>query len=72
MFVIILTNRTYDRGTSTQIYGVRQSVNTAAVRAITDVTITPRPGTVAAQPKPKPKPKPKPRPRPAGRRNRRG
>ena len=68
LFVIILTNRTYDRGTSEQIYGVRQSVNTAAVRSITEVTITPRPGTVAAQPKPKPKPKPRPRPRPRGRR----
>jgi CubicO group peptidase (beta-lactamase class C family)/beta-glucosidase-like glycosyl hydrolase len=69
LFVIILTNRTYDRGSSEQIYGVRQTVNTAAVLSITDVTITPRPGTVAARPKPKPKPKPKPR-RPPTRRRR--
>jgi len=61
--------RTFDRGTSEQIFAVRQAVNTAAVRAITEYTISPRPGTVSAQPKPKPKPKPKPR-RPTGRRRR--
>ncbi len=75
LFVVLLTNRTFDRGTSEQIYAVRQAVNTAAVRAITEYTISPRPGTVSAAPKVKPKPKPRPRPqprRPQGRRNRRG
>jgi CubicO group peptidase (beta-lactamase class C family)/beta-glucosidase-like glycosyl hydrolase len=72
MFVIILTNRTYDGGTTGEIYRVRQTVNTAAVLSITDVKITPRPGTIAAQPKPKPKPKPKPRRPPRRPRGRRG
>lgn len=72
LFIIILTNRTFDRGSSAQIYALRQAVNTAAVLAISDVKITPRPGTIAAQPKPKPTPKPKPKPRPRRPQGRRG
>jgi CubicO group peptidase (beta-lactamase class C family) len=71
LFVVLLTNRTYDSGTAAQILAVRASVNTAAVRSITDIRITPRPGTVAARPPPppprKPRPTPRRRPKPRGR-----
>src|SRR6185295_14999348 len=48
LFVILLTNRTYDAGTAGQILEIRSAVADAAARAITDMTIKPRPGTPAA------------------------
>ena len=49
LFVILLTNRTYDTGTQGQILDIRRAVGDAATRAITDVPILPRPGTPAAE-----------------------
>jgi CubicO group peptidase (beta-lactamase class C family) len=49
LFVILLTNRTYDQGTQGQILDIRRAVADAAARAITDVPIRPRAGTAAAQ-----------------------
>jgi CubicO group peptidase (beta-lactamase class C family)/beta-glucosidase-like glycosyl hydrolase len=48
LFVILLTNRTYDAGTQGQILEIRRAVADAAARSITDVPIRPRPGTAAA------------------------
>jgi len=48
MFVILLTNRTYDAGTQGQILDIRRAVADAAARSIFDVPIRPRPGTPAA------------------------
>jgi CubicO group peptidase (beta-lactamase class C family) len=48
LFVILLTNRTYDAGTQGQILDIRRAVADAAARAITDMPIRPRPGTPAA------------------------
>jgi CubicO group peptidase (beta-lactamase class C family) len=49
LFVILLTNRVYDGGTEGQILALRSAVSDAAVRAITDMTVTPRPGTATAE-----------------------
>jgi CubicO group peptidase (beta-lactamase class C family) len=49
LFVVLLTNRTYDAGTQGQILAIRRAVGDAAARAIADVPIRPRPGTPAAQ-----------------------
>lgn len=77
LFVILLTNRTYDAGTQGQILDIRRAVADAAARAITDMTITPRPGTAAAireaaearaRERAKHRPRPRPR-RPRGRRH---
>ncbi|MFL5383586.1 MAG: serine hydrolase [Longimicrobiaceae bacterium] len=77
LFVILLTNRTYDAGTQGQILEIRRAVADAAARAITDVAIRPRPGTPAAireaaearaRERAKHRPRPRPR-RPRGRRN---
>ncbi|HEX5725206.1 MAG TPA: serine hydrolase, partial [Longimicrobiaceae bacterium] len=49
LFVVLLTNRTIDRGTAGQIRLVRQRVHDAAARAITDIRpLSPRPGSPAA------------------------
>jgi CubicO group peptidase (beta-lactamase class C family) len=48
LFVILLTNRTYDAGTQGQILDIRRAVADAAARSITDIPIRPRPGTAAA------------------------
>jgi CubicO group peptidase (beta-lactamase class C family) len=68
IFVVLLTNRTYDRGTSGQILAVRRAVHDAAVRSITDINITARIGTpeyereqAAKRPKPKPRRPTRPR-----------
>jgi CubicO group peptidase (beta-lactamase class C family)/beta-glucosidase-like glycosyl hydrolase len=77
LFVILLTNRTYDAGTQGQILEIRRAVADAAARAITDMTIKPRPGTPAAireaaearaRERAKHRPRPRPR-RPRGRRH---
>ncbi|MDB4951977.1 MAG: beta-lactamase, partial [Gemmatimonadetes bacterium] len=57
--VVLLTNRTYDRGNEGQIYDVRRKVHEAVALAITDQPVTPRPGAVLP-PELRPKPKPKP------------
>ncbi|HET7230990.1 MAG TPA: serine hydrolase [Longimicrobium sp.] len=49
LFVVLLTNRTYDTGTQGQILDIRRAVADAAARSITDVPIRPRPGTPAAE-----------------------
>lgn len=49
LFVVLLTNRTYDSGTAGQILEIRGAVADAAARSITDVPIRPRPGTPAAE-----------------------
>ena len=49
LFVILLTNRTYDTGTQGQILDIRRAVADAAARSITDLPIRPRPGTPAAE-----------------------
>jgi len=49
LFVVLLTNRTYDTGTQGQILDIRRAVADAAARSIADVPITPRPGTPAAE-----------------------
>lgn len=71
LFVVLLTNRTYDRGTQAQIYAVRRRVHDLAVRAISDQTIRPRPGTAAARAAERPRPR-RPAPRRPPRRPRRG
>jgi CubicO group peptidase (beta-lactamase class C family) len=77
LFVILLTNRTYDAGTQGQILEIRRAVADAAARAITDIPIRPRPGTPAAvreaaearaRERAKHRPRPRPR-RPRGRRH---
>jgi CubicO group peptidase (beta-lactamase class C family)/beta-glucosidase-like glycosyl hydrolase len=77
LFVILLTNRTYDAGTQGQILDIRRAVADAAALAITDMTIHPRPGTAAAaaeaaaeraRQRAKHRPRPRPR-RPRGRRH---
>ena len=77
LFVILLTNRTYDAGTQGQILDIRRAVADAAARSITDIPIRPRPGTAAAireaaearaRERAKHRPRPRPR-RPRGRRN---
>jgi beta-N-acetylhexosaminidase len=59
VFVVLLTNRTYDRGNEGQIFNVRRRVHEAVALAITDVKVTPRAGAVLP-PELRPKPKPKP------------
>ncbi|HSU15402.1 serine hydrolase [Longimicrobium sp.] len=49
LFVVLLTNRVYDGGTEGQILAIRSAVSDVAARAITDIPITPRPGTAAAE-----------------------
>jgi CubicO group peptidase (beta-lactamase class C family) len=49
LFVVLLTNRTYDEGTQGQILDIRRAVADAAARSILDVPIRPRPGTPAAE-----------------------
>ncbi|HYJ81175.1 MAG TPA: serine hydrolase domain-containing protein [Longimicrobiaceae bacterium] len=48
LFVVLLTNRTYDRGTAAQILALRRTVANAAARAVTDAPVRPRPGTPEA------------------------
>ena len=77
MFVILLTNRTYDAGTQGQILDIRRAVADAAARAITDIPIRPRPGTPAAireaaEARARERAKHRPRPRPRRPRGRRG
>jgi beta-N-acetylhexosaminidase len=48
LFVILLTNRTYDAGTAGQILDIRRAVADRAARAITDIPIRPRSGTPTA------------------------
>jgi CubicO group peptidase (beta-lactamase class C family) len=59
VFVVLLTNRTYDRGNEGQIFNVRRRVHEAVALAITDQKVTPRPGAILP-PELRPKPKPKP------------
>ncbi|HET6765665.1 MAG TPA: serine hydrolase [Longimicrobiaceae bacterium] len=66
LFVVLLTNRTYDHGNETQIYEVRRKVAEAAALAITDMKIVPRPGAILP-PELRPKPTPKARPAVRGR-----
>ena len=49
MFVVMLTNRTYDRGTAAQIFALRKRVHELAARSISDQRVLPRPGTAAAR-----------------------
>lgn len=48
LFVILLTNRTYDTGTAGQILDIRRAVADRAARAITDIPIRARSGTPTA------------------------
>jgi beta-N-acetylhexosaminidase len=59
VFVVLLTNRTYDRGSEGQIFNVRRRVAEAVALAISDMKVTPRPGAVLP-PELRPKPRPKP------------
>jgi CubicO group peptidase (beta-lactamase class C family)/beta-glucosidase-like glycosyl hydrolase len=75
IFVVLLTNRTYDRGTARQILEVRSAVHAAAARSVTDAPVRPRPGTRAAEieaererAKRRPRPRPRRPTRPRGRR----
>jgi CubicO group peptidase (beta-lactamase class C family) len=73
LFVVLLTNRTYGAGTAGQIYTLRRAVANAAVRAITDAQVRPRPGTPeaeaeAARERAKNRPRRPPPRRPRGRR----
>ncbi|HEX2202559.1 MAG TPA: serine hydrolase domain-containing protein, partial [Longimicrobium sp.] len=63
LFVVLLTNRTYDRGTARQILDLRRAVANAAARAITDTPIRPRPGTPEAIREEQQRRRPKPAPR---------
>ncbi|HET6229165.1 MAG TPA: serine hydrolase, partial [Longimicrobiaceae bacterium] len=62
LFVVLLTNRTYDKGTSAGILSVRAKVHDAAALAITDVKVGARAGAVVPQ---KPKLKARPRAKPS-------
>ncbi|MEW5926598.1 MAG: serine hydrolase [Gemmatimonadota bacterium] len=48
LFVVLLTNRTWDDGSSAAMLNVREAVHDAVARSITDATIRPRPGSPAA------------------------
>jgi beta-N-acetylhexosaminidase len=65
LFVVLLTNRTYDTGNEGQIYEVRRKVAEAAALAITDMKVTPRPGALLP-----PELRPRPAPRARGGRGR--
>lgn len=49
LFVVLLSNRTYTRGTSGEMLRVRAAVHDAVARAITDESLKPRPGSPEAR-----------------------
>jgi beta-N-acetylhexosaminidase len=50
LFVVLLTNRTYDRASSELMLKLRQRVHDRIARAITDVPVRERPGAIPADP----------------------
>jgi CubicO group peptidase (beta-lactamase class C family) len=48
LFVVLLTNRTWDNASQAAMLSVRVAVHDAVARSITDATIRPRPGSPAA------------------------
>jgi len=49
LFVVLLTNRTYDDASQRAMLEVREKVHDAVARSVTDVTLRPRPGSPVAQ-----------------------
>ncbi|HEX5520081.1 MAG TPA: serine hydrolase, partial [Longimicrobiaceae bacterium] len=53
LFVVLLTNRTYDRASPARILKVRRDVHDAIARAVTDQPLAKRPGAIEDRPPPR-------------------
>jgi serine-type D-Ala-D-Ala carboxypeptidase len=66
LFVVLLTNRTYDRTSLLRMLDLRQRLHDAVARSITDMPVTRRPGAVDVILPPPANPAPSPAPRARG------